>query len=64
MQEGKIKFNTEFVDGPATITADSKYIFFGGRIESHNWSNDVLEYQDVLNHFQKPTDLRWTIFMR
>jgi hypothetical protein len=57
------KFNSKFVDGPATITADGKYIFFSGQVESHNWGNDVLKYKDVLNHFQRPgygsSDVYW-----
>lgn len=57
------KFNSTEVDGPATITPDGKYIFFGGYLNSGNWTSDTLSFLDVLNYGSKPgygsSDVYW-----
>ena len=57
------KINTKFTESAARITPDGKYMVFTGMLESHNWGNDSLSYEDILNFFTKPgygnPDIYW-----
>lgn len=59
---GKL-FNTAGVDGPTTISADGKYLFYSGRPGNNNWLKDTLKYRDVKDYFRNygsgNSDVHW-----
>ena len=57
------RFNTPHVDGPATISADGKYIFFSGYLQTNTWFENAVSYDDITRHYSKPgfgsSDVYW-----